>query len=140
MAGALITIQEAAALSGKSVQTLRRAIKANKVASKRKRTPQGFNYLINRESIIELYKLRVSKQDRKQRNISGNKAIAQEFATIDDLNKVQAEIGNILSEHEQAKQSFMRFMKTFQDRFVVMENQLKLLEEPNNKKWYQFWK
>jgi len=140
MAGALITIQEAAALSGKSIQTLRRAIKVNKVAHKRKKTPQGFNYMINRESIIELYKLRVPRQDRKQRNIKDSKALTQEFATLDDLKKVQREIGNLLSEHEQAKQSFMRFMKTFQDRFVVMENQLKLLEEPNNKKWYHFWK
>ncbi len=141
MAGSLITIQEASGLSGKSIQTIRRAIKSNKVAYKKKKTPQGFNYMLNRESVIQLYKLRIPKQDRKQAGLKkGKKDLVQEFATVDDMKKVQGEISNLLSEHEKAKQSFMRFMKTFQDRFVVMENQLKLLEEPNKKKWYQFWK
>jgi len=141
MADSLISIQEAADLSGKSVQTIRRAVKNNRVAYKKRKTPQGFNYLLNRESVIQLYKLRIQKQDKKKGGIKKKgKELAKEFATIEDLKKVQNEISKMLDENEKAKQSFMRFMKTFQERFVVMENQLKLLEEPNKKKWYQFWK
>ncbi|PIR54617.1 hypothetical protein COU74_04995 [Candidatus Peregrinibacteria bacterium CG10_big_fil_rev_8_21_14_0_10_36_19] len=52
-----ITIQEASELSGKSVQTIRRAIKSRKLRHKRSSTPQGFNYMINQESLCELYKV-----------------------------------------------------------------------------------
>jgi hypothetical protein len=141
MASSLITIHEASDLCGKSVQTIRRAVKANKLAYKKKKTPQGFNYLINRESIIQLYKLRIANQARKHGNIKKSTGgVAQEFATVDDLKKVQSDFEKLLTENEKAKKSFMQFMKTFQERFVVMENQLKLLESPNDKKWYQFWK
>lgn len=47
-----ITIQDAAELSNKSVQTIRRAIKAGKIKYRRRKTPQGFNYLINKESVF----------------------------------------------------------------------------------------
>jgi len=52
-----ITIQEASELSGKSVQTIRRAIKSRKLRHKRSSTPQGFNYMINQESLCDLYKV-----------------------------------------------------------------------------------
>ena len=140
MASSLISIQDAAELSGKSIQTIRRAIKVNKIAHKRKKTPQGFNYLINKESIVQTYKLRIPKNARKQGGLKkGKKSLTQEFATVDDLKSVQSDIEKMLTENEKVKKSFMQFMKTFQDRFAVMENQLKLLEEPNKKKWYQFW-
>ena len=66
MAATYITIQEAAELSGKSIQTIRRAIKAKKLSSRKKKTPQGFNYSINKESIIKSYKLRIDFNDRKK--------------------------------------------------------------------------
>lgn len=141
MAGSYITIQEAAAISGKSVQTIRRAIKAKKLLSRRKKTPQGFNYLVERESVVDAYKLRMLREDRKRGGLNkGGRAVSQEFATVDDLKKIQSDISTLLDENEKAKESFMRFMKTFQEKFVIMENQLKLLEEPKNKRWYQFWK
>lgn len=141
MAETFITIQESAELSGKSIQTIRRAIKAKKLKHKKKKTPQGFHYMINRESVIEIYKLRIPKENRKQRSVKKpGKEAAQEFATVDDLKKIQADLEAVLQENDKAKESFMRFMKTFQEKFVVMENQLKLLEEPNKKKWYEFWK
>ncbi len=41
-----VSIQEAAAMMGKSVQTLRRLIKKGDIKTKRVKTPQGFNYVI----------------------------------------------------------------------------------------------
>lgn len=142
MAGTFITIQEAADLSGKSIQTIRRAVKSKRLVHRRKKTPQGFNYLVNRESVIETYKLRIPKTERKAGRLNkGNVANEpREFATVDDLKKLQGDIEQLLDEHEKAKESFMRFMKTFQEKFMVMENQLKLLEQPKDKKWYHFWK
>lgn len=142
MAETHITIQEAADLSGKSIQTIRRAVKSKKLAHRRKKTPQGFNYLVSRESVIEVYKLRIPKTERKAGRLKQGKKKkddVQEFATIDDLKKLQGDITGMLEENEKAKESFMRFMKTFQEKFIVMENQLKLLEQPKEKKWYQFW-
>lgn len=140
MTGTYITIQEASDLSGKSIQTIRRAVKSKKLEYRRKRTPQGFNYLISRESVIEVYKLRIPKLERKAARLKkGNGHDVQEFATVDDLRKIQGDIESMLEENEKAKESFMRFMKTFQEKFIVMENQLKLLEQPKEKKWYQFW-
>ena len=136
-----ITIQESSDLSGKSIQTIRRAIKSKKLKSKKKKTPQGFNYMVSRESVIDVYKLRIPKDDRKQQTVKKKgKEMAQEFATIDDLKKIQADLEAVLKENDKAKESFMRFMKTFQEKFIVMENQLKLLEEPSKKRWYQFWR
>lgn len=52
-----IAIKEAADLSGKSAQTIRRMIKSKKLKYRKDRTPQGFNYLIDLESVKENFKL-----------------------------------------------------------------------------------
>jgi hypothetical protein len=140
-----LTIQESAEISGKSIQTIRRAIKANKVQCKRKKTPQGFNYMIGRESLVNYYKLESRNFDREQGGIknssrkSTGREVSPEFATSEDLKKMQKDVEEVLEGYKKEKETFMRFMKTFQERFIVMENQLKLLEEPK-KKWYAFWK
>lgn len=41
-----VSIQEAAGVMGKSVQTIRRLIKKGEIKAKRVKTPQGFNYII----------------------------------------------------------------------------------------------
>ena len=139
----LLTIQEAAAISGKSIQTIRRAVKAKKVHTRKKKTPQGFNYLIIQESLVDFYKLKNISFNREHGAIKeekkSDKNLSTEFATIQDLKKFQNTIEDLLGNHKKEKESFMRFMKAFQDRFVVLENQLKLLEQPK-KKWFQFWR
>ncbi len=144
MSETLLSIQEAAEISGKSIQTIRRAIKSNKIQGKRKKTPQGFNYMITRESLANYYKLAAGNFDREQGGIKGSaksssKEVAGEFASLADLKKMQKEIEDILEGYKKEKETFMRFMKTFQERFMVMENQLKLIEQPQ-KKWFEFWK
>lgn len=137
----LLTLQEAAKISGKSLQTIRRALKGKKLQAKKKRTPQGFNYLIVQESLVKFYKLGQSSIfDREQRSIKEeSKAVAAEVATLQDLQKLQAHVEGLLEGNKKDKESFMRFMKAFQDRFLSLENQFKLLEQPK-RKWYQVWK
>jgi excisionase family DNA binding protein len=57
MVNQLITIGEAADLVNKSAQTIRRLIKTNKIKFKRKRTPQGFNYVVDKASLLEFFRL-----------------------------------------------------------------------------------
>lgn len=144
MAETLLSIQEAAKISGKSIQTLRRALKAKKIRSQKKKTPQGFNYLVVQDSLMSFYKLKPSMFERdhasiKEEGKTSTQELSTEFATIEEFKKLENSIGHILDEHKKEKENFMRFMKAFQERFVVLENQLKLLNQPQ-RKWYQFWK
>ncbi len=143
MSEVFLTIQEAAEISGKSIQTIRRALKSTKLEGKRKKTPQGFNYMISRESLAQLYKLQASMFDREKGGLQEHrKTTSQEpsvYATLEDLKKMQHEISDVLQDYQKEKENFMRFMKGFQEKVVVLENQLKLIEQPK-KSWYQFWK
>jgi hypothetical protein len=141
MTETLLSIQEAAALSGKSIQTIRRAVKSKRLSVKKKKTPQGFNYLISKESLLKHYKIQASLFEREAGGLNTGKektySVAKEFATLEDLKKLQKDIEAVLEDHKKEKESFVRFMKAFQEKFVVLENQLKLLESPK-KKWYHF--
>lgn len=138
MTAIYITIQEAAEISGKSIQTIRRAIKSRKLSSRKKKTPQGYNYAVDRDSLFKLYKIGAARgaDNRKQRSL----AETDEYATIRDLKRIRSDIEELVEEQKKTKENFVRFMKTFQEKFVLLENQLKLLEEPKEKKWYHFWK
>lgn len=143
MAATLITIQEAASISGKSIQTIRRAIKSKKLVARKKKTPQGYNYTVNQDSVYKYYKIKADFGGRKSGGIKQTKIeerLAEEFATLADLKRIQKDMDELITEHKKAKDSFVRFMKAFQEKFAVMENQMKLLEEPDEKRWYQFWK
>ena len=144
MAETLLSIQEVAALTGKSLQTIRRAIKGHKLEAKRKKTPQGFNYLITQESVASFYKFdpKSLNETRAKGGLApkNSRTEVTAYATLNDLHSLQKEVSELLEEYKKEKESFMRFMKAFQERFVVLENQLKLLEEPKAKHWYQFWK
>lgn len=47
-----LTLEEVAKVLDKSVQTVRRLIKKGELAAKRTKTPQGFQYVVNREEIF----------------------------------------------------------------------------------------
>ncbi len=149
MAETLLTIQEAASISGKSVQTIRRALKNRKLKARRRKTPQGFSYMITQESLAGFYKLKhLPGREHQPLNQNGEvsknpqqagREVSHEFASLGDLKKMQQTIEDLLVENKKEKENLMRFMKAFQDRFVVLENQFKLLEQPK-KHWYQFWR
>jgi predicted transcriptional regulator len=144
MAETLYTIQEAAEVAGKSVQTIRRALKAKKLIAKKQKTPQGFNYLIGEKALFELYNV-----NRTHGKIKGGPklgtaeqtSIVSEYATKDDLDGQKKVLNKLVDDNRKDKDTFMRFVKVFQERFTALESQVKLLEEPGKKKrWFEFWK
>lgn len=148
MAQTFLSIREAAELAQKSAQTIRRAVRSKKIKSRKKKTPQGYNYMIDRDSVISAYGLKkanekVVKENKKKKGkskISKNaKKIANQYLTKDDLGIFKETVQKLIDQNEKDKENFFRLIKSFQDRVVVLENQVKLLAEPK-KKWYQFWK
>ncbi len=108
-----LTIQEAADLVNKSFQTLRRAIKANKIKYRRQRTPQGFNYLIIKDSLVDYYKLEeaneiaqnVSENIQKEDSSKILKSIPVEKAEVEVLEEVS--VKEINSQEEDLKEDYV---------------------------------
>jgi len=147
MAQTFLTIQESAKLSGKSIQTIRRAVKSKKVKSRKKKTPQGYNYMIDKDSLVSTYNLKKvfdeqiaeKKATQKEKLSKTPRKLAKQYLTKDDLGMFKETVQTLIDQHEKDKENFFRLVKSFQDRVVVLENQVKLLGTPS-KKWYQIWK
>lgn len=144
MAQTFLTIQEAAKLSGKSIQTIRRAVKSKKLNARKKKTPQGYNYMIDKDALVVAYNLVISEQKeekKKKKKISETpRKLAEKGATAEDMKMFKDTVQKLMDQNEKDKENFFRLIKTFQDRVVALENQVKLLQEPPKKKWYQVWK
>ena len=154
MAQTFLTIQEAAMLSGKSIQTIRRAIKSKKLKAKKSKTPQGYNYIVDRESLISIYEIKNADEikvkpqedeneskesdELKSEVAKTQKKLSKQFITTEELGLFKDTIQKLIDQHEKDKENLFRLVKSFQDRMVVLENQVKMLEAPK-KKWYQFW-
>lgn len=124
----LININEAAVLSGKSIQTIRRMIKQKKISVRRQKTPQGFNYLIDKDSLTQIV-ADSQNTEREHRPITG------------EFERFNATVQKLIEQNERDKENFFQLIKTFQDRVVSLENQIKLLEAPApRKRWWQFSK
>ena len=76
-----ISIKDAADLSGKSIQTIRRLIKSKKVKFKKDRTPQGFNYLIDEQSFCAFYNIQRADTARKIEPAQAEDAVVQQAQT-----------------------------------------------------------
>lgn len=159
MTNEYITIQDAAELSNKSVQTIRRAIKAGKLKNRKRKTPQGFNYSIARESLSEFYGLRLEEKNLNQETVKETVSeepkkkikrpvelseekttYAQEnYITTDDFQAFTKTLEKLVSQHADERQNFLRLVNTLQEKIFVLENQLSLLGSPE-KKWFHFWK
>lgn len=143
MAETLYTIQEAAAAANKSIQTIRRALKAKKLVAKKQKTPQGFNYLIGENALFEYYKIERPHGKVKGSNLSSAEqtSLVTEYASREELAEQKKVLDRLVDDNRKDKDTFMRFVKVFQERFTALESQVKLLEEPGKKKrWFQFWK
>lgn len=152
MAKDYISLQEAADLSNKSIQTIRRAIKSKKLLVRRKNTPQGFNYMVNKESLAEFYGLRLIEEKsekvektevRKQEKIvteqlPGNGTMIVE---VDDFKALVKTLDGLVQRHSDERQNFLRLVDSLNERIFVLENQINLLKAPQvDAKWYEFWK
>lgn len=76
-----ISIKDSADLSGKSIQTIRRMIKSKKVKYRKDRTPQGFNYLIDLESLKVVCKISASAVQNFVQTEPTNEPVAQATTT-----------------------------------------------------------
>lgn len=144
-----ISILEAAELSGKSVQTIRRALKSKKIKFRRRSTPQGFNYLINKDSLCAFYKIMDREEkilERKTQKIKlATPKINDEIMAVEvnDFKTFVKMMEKLINNHTEERQNFLRLVDTLQEKVFVLENQLNLLKGPaltGNTKWYQFWK
>ncbi len=154
-----ISIQEAADLSLKSIQTIRRAIKSKRLRIKRQKTPQGFNYMIERNSFCEFYGIKIAgestvKTETPSSEISGttNKKVKsfikfaeteesedKVYISANDFKNFSQTMERLLNQHSEERQNFLRLITSFQEKIVVLENQLNLLSAPK-KNWYQIWR
>ena len=152
----LITINQAAEISNKSVQTIRRMIKQKKIHVKKQRTPQGFNYLIIEDSFNKFMEAAkavevatdpdIQEIEREHRPISQN--FEEDFrGQLDNMNSTiqklidqnERDRQKLMELGERDKENFFGLIKTFQDRVVVLENHIKLLESPKKNSWWKLW-
>ncbi|MBI2638530.1 helix-turn-helix domain-containing protein [Candidatus Peregrinibacteria bacterium] len=141
----LITINDAATFSGKSIQTIRRMIKQKKIRVKRQKTPQGFNYLIIKDSLSEF--IDAHTQPPTQPDVT-TQPDSREHRAIDpssggdfqaEMERFNTTIQKLIEQNQRDKDNFFQLIKTFQDRVFTLENQIKLLEAPA-RRWWKFWK
>jgi len=157
-----ITIHEAADITGKSVQTIRRALKSRKIDYKKKHTPQGFNYLIGKTSLFREYGLQdngsavVSEScdviNSELTEVSSStslevaatpqaEAVKENSITVtsQDFLDFKKAFETMISNHSEERQNFLRLINNLQEKIFVLENQVSLLQAPK-KNWYSFWK
>lgn len=154
-----ISIQEAADLSLKSIQTIRRAIKSKNLRVKRQKTPQGFNYMIEKSSLYEFYKIKTTAETSAKAEVPSSEtkgtthkkvksfikfAETEEsedtmYISANDFRSFSQTMEKLLGQHSDERQNFLRLVTSLQEKIIVLENQLNLLQAPK-KSWYQIWK
>ena len=139
-----ITIKEAAEISNKSIQTIRRAIKARKIECKKLRTPQGFNYLIDRESFFNEYNLQRAETTQRIIPQEGSAVVAPTHnAQIEAFQEQISDFSNtmktLVEQHAKEKENLFKLIETFQNKVISLENKLKLVEENISRRWWRFW-
>ena len=145
MSNNLISIQESADLTQKSIQTIRRAIKSKKIKFRRDKTPQGFNYLVDKDSLFDFYGMKNEPQAQTNSEPAKEPITFQagdETMTVntDDFKAFVQTLKTMISQHSEERQNFLRLVNTMQEKIFVLENQVNLLKAPAVKKWYQLWK
>lgn len=156
----LITITDAASLSGKSIQTIRRAIKARKIKVKKQKTPQGFNYLIVKDTLLECYQIGEKQElreipierhtDESITNLDIQETIPQEQESVSLVDQealarteqsvrvLDEKVNEVVLRYSHEREQITQVMKDFKDRVLILENQVRMLQAPK-KSWYKFW-
>ncbi len=144
MTNEFISIQDAAEISKKSVQTIRRAIKAKKLKIRKKRTPQGFNYLVGKSSLLKLYKIQSPSTNeappQAKKTKTKKKSVEKDMIIeTDDFKELVRCMNGLVTKHTEERDNFLRLVNTMQEKIFVLENKLNLLQTPS-KRWFHFWK
>lgn len=154
----LITITDAASLSGKSIQTIRRAIKARKIKVKKQKTPQGFNYLIVKDTLLECYQIGDKQElreipierhtDESMTNLDIQETMPSEHVSLVDqeaiarteqsVRALDGKVNEVVLRYSHEREQITQVMKDFKDRVLILENQIRMLQAPK-KSWYKFW-
>ena len=160
----LVTITEAATEAGKSIQTIRRMIKQRKIQVKRQKTPQGFNYLIIKDSLTaavnaaavaaasslaneapiqdtheEIAPATPDAQPDIHDVTATTQTMERDHRVIAEFERFGSTINTLIEQNTRDKENFFQLIKTFQDRVITLENQIKLLGAPKTS-WWKFWK
>ncbi len=61
------------------------------------------------------------------------------YISANDFRNFSQTMERLLNQHSEERQNFLRLITSFQEKIVVLENQLNLLQAPK-KSWYQIWK
>lgn len=82
-----LTLEEAAKGLKKSVQTVRRMIKRGEIPAKRVKTPQGFNYVVNREDVyVNLFEQ--NEQDEQEKREESAPEVPVEPVAVEEAKPV----------------------------------------------------
>lgn len=102
--------------------------------------------MIDKDSLMNNYDFKkandafvAEKKDTAENISKSTKKIAKQYLTHDDMGIFKDTVQKLIDQNDKDKENFFRLVKTFQDRIVVLENQVKLLAQPK-KRWYQVWK
>lgn len=154
-----ISIKEAAKLADKSQQTIRRLIKSKKIKYKRAKTPQGFNYEVDKESVLEYYGLEIEIAAETQpvapvaTKPSVNETLESEAETVNQLinkrdHRVLVDYAPVkefndtlqilMKQHAKEKENLFKLVEAFQNKVVSLETKIKTHQD-SDRKWYRFW-
>jgi len=163
-----ITIKEAAELAEKSVQTIRRMIKSKKVKFRKDKTPQGFNYLIDLDSLIEYYKEEKDvnlakkidlepeakaevvepkkeepKTEMKKDSDPKEVAVVQDrqhhrIVNYEPVQEFNDTIQKLIDQHGKEKENLFKLIESFQNKVINLENKVKE-HAGKRKKWFKLW-
>ena len=167
-----VSLQDAALLSGKSPQTIRRLIKGNKVRYRKYKTPQGFTYLVEKTSLVKHFDINeedpmeeaelVEEFDPSTETEAEDSPIVEQVKSRPKQNNYEQErpaagnrafnganpsdpqfqtiITQLVHQHRDDKKRLFELLEMFQKRILVLEDQLKQLEPPKQKKRrFLFW-
>jgi len=83
MTNIYITIKESSEICGKSVQTIRRMIKAKKIKFRKDKTPQGFNYLVDKISLCEYFGIELAEGIQETETQEATEVIQDEVEAVE---------------------------------------------------------
>jgi ribosomal protein S15P/S13E len=156
-----ISIKEAAEISGKSVQTIRRMIKAKKLKFKKERTPQGFNYLIeadsvyehfdverdesapevttstNQTDIVEAVEAKVKEEDTPVAPAVAQDRSHQKIVNYEPVKEFNDTIQKIVDQHGKEKENLFKLIESFQNKVIHLETKLK--DKSSKKGLFRLW-
>lgn len=134
----LVSINDAAEIIGKSAQTIRRLIKKRELTVKKQKTPQGFNYLVVKDSLYDLMlaenaeKVLTSQKNSEmaKSEIPTSRPPNQTSSVADDLDRREPIDGLLQREHRAIEGDFP---EKFGEQFSQLASTIQKLADQNSR-------